>query len=213
MPIHSTSTMRETIRKMPTKVFRVGTRAPGIGGDSHRPQRGIFLVELWSGVSMAAPISCSGKGLRLWCRAQFLPRTKCAMVPVTAVNPMLVYNMKQLLRTAVAAAIIAAAAFGVGCKKQAPEEEVAQPEAAPQGSLSASTLPGANDVIAAVDKKDYGGAIQRISGMRQGVSNQQQMEQFTILVDEVKMRLLDEAPNDPQAAGALAALRRITGGR
>lgn len=120
--------------------------------------------------------------------------------------------MKPLFRFVLVLAI-ASAGLTTACKKEAPEEGVPAAPAAEEGSVSASTLPAAKDVMAALDKKDYNGVIAGIMRARQSANSPEQMEQFTILVDEVKMQLIYEAPNDPKASGALAALRRITGGR
>jgi len=101
------------------------------------------------------------------------------------------------------------------CKKETTGTDAPAPAAAPgqQGSVSASGLPGANEALTALDKKDYAGAIAGLIAVRQSVSTPQQQVQFATLVDEMKIRLISEAPNDPKAATALSDLRRITGGR
>ncbi len=111
-------------------------------------------------------------------------------------------------------AVAVLAGCSAGCGKKAGTGGAAAPAAtAEAGSVSASKLPGANDALAALDKKDYDGVIAGVMRVRQSVASAEQQAEFTVLVDEVKIRLLDSAPSDPKAAEALTALRRITGGR
>lgn len=62
-------------------------------------------------------------------------------------------------------------------------------------------------------RKEYDGVIAGLVKVRQTVADTQQQVQFTTLVDEVKIKLLEEAPKDPNAGRALAALRAMTAGR
>jgi hypothetical protein len=124
--------------------------------------------------------------------------------------------MNKYIQSGLIAAIALLLTLTAGCSKQAAvQDEAAEPSAAVQetGSTSASTLPGANDVVTALDRKDYEGAIGGLMKLRQSVRTQQQEEQYAIVVDEAKMRLLEQAPYDPKAAEALRVLRRFTGGR
>jgi len=67
--------------------------------------------------------------------------------------------------------------------------------------------------MAAIDRKDYDGAVAALLRIRQAVSNAEQQVQFATLADEVRIKLLEAAPTQPKAAEALTVVRRITGGR
>jgi hypothetical protein len=106
--------------------------------------------------------------------------------------------------------------LAVGCGNKEATDETAVPaegtaDAAAQPA--AGGLPGAQEAMAALDKKDYDAAIAAVVQARQSVTTTEQQNQFTDLVDNVRIRLIDEAPTDPNAQKALAVLRQITGGR
>ena len=67
--------------------------------------------------------------------------------------------------------------------------------------------------MAAIDRKNYDGAIATLLRIRQSVANAEQQMQFANLADEVRIKLIEAAPTQPKAAEALGVLRRITGGR
>jgi hypothetical protein len=123
--------------------------------------------------------------------------------------------MKTLCQKIVCATAVLTLAIGAGCGRSgnAPEAAAETEGAAQAQATSASGLPGAQAAMASLDKKDYPGAVAAVLQARQSVGNAEQQNQFVNLVDEVKIRLIDEAPTDPKAAEALAVLRQITGGR
>jgi len=101
-----------------------------------------------------------------------------------------------------------------GCKKKSVEGASGEPAAVTEGAAApAAASSQAGTVRAALEKKDYDGVVGGLIAMKQSASTPEQMNEFTALVDEVKVKLLDEAPSNPKAAEALATLRRITGGR
>jgi len=114
--------------------------------------------------------------------------------------------------------------IGAGCGKKAdPKQSSAQEPAtveskptsksAEPASVSTAKISGAQEVMAAVDRKDYDGAIAALLRIRQSVSTADQQLQFATLADEVRIKLLEAAPTQPKAAEALSVLRKITGGR
>jgi len=100
------------------------------------------------------------------------------------------------------------AGFGSGCGKKAGETV---PDAA--ADAAAQKLPGADQVTAALARKDYDGTMAALLKVRQGVANNEQLIQYTTLAQDVKSKLIEAAPNDPKAAEALASLRAMTLGR
>jgi hypothetical protein len=138
---------------------------------------------------------------------------KCGAALITGGNRAL-KQMNTLMRSAFVAALILPLAFGAGCGKKAAvvDADAEYSEPVQDNSLSASTLPGANEVIAALDKKEYQSAVGGLVRLGQNIRTPQQQEQYTILMDEVRLRLMDDA-HDPRAVEALRALRRFTGGR
>jgi hypothetical protein len=93
--------------------------------------------------------------------------------------------------------------FGTGCKKKS---------AAASGAVE-SNLPEAAAVIAAVDKKDYDGAMAALIQAREGVTNDEQQVQFMVLSRQVQFKLNEVAATDPKANEALMSLRAMTLGR
>lgn len=74
-------------------------------------------------------------------------------------------------------------------------------------------LPGAREVLRAADKNDYEGALARLLTVQQSVATTEQQAQFNSLVEELKIKLIEAAPDNPKAAQALASLRALSGGR
>jgi hypothetical protein len=106
--------------------------------------------------------------------------------------------------------------LAVSCGKkaettQSPASAAEQPAASTP--KSAAKLSGAEEIMAAIDRKDYDGAVAALLRIRQAVSNAEQQVQFATLADEVRIKLLEAAPTQPKAAEALTVVRRITGGR
>jgi hypothetical protein len=116
--------------------------------------------------------------------------------------------MNKLVRCTALILIGLSIAFGVGCKKK--EKAATETSAA---SNPTPNLPGAADVTAALDKKDYEGTMAALVKVRQTVTTSDEQLQYTILSAQVKDKLLLAAPTDPKAAEALAALRIMTSGR
>jgi hypothetical protein len=121
------------------------------------------------------------------------------------------------IRNATLILVCCLAGVVASCKKE-PEpgalQRVPPPADQPDaGAVSASTLPGASEILAAIDKKDYDGAMRSLMKLRRGVKSNEQMVQFQILASEAKMQLLDASATDPKAAQAANAIRAMTLGR
>ena len=93
--------------------------------------------------------------------------------------------------------------FGTGCKKKPVAESVAVD----------SNLPGAAEVIAALDKKDYDGAMAAFIQVKATAASDEQQVQFMVLSRQVQFKLNEVAATDPKAAEALTAIRGMTLGR
>ena len=93
-----------------------------------------------------------------------------------------------------------------GCSRQ-PKDAILD-----QKIEAASSLPGATNVIAALDRKDYEGAISALVTVKESVT-QEQLVEYAILTSNVKVRLMEAAPSDPKAAEALNVLRSLSTGR
>lgn len=94
--------------------------------------------------------------------------------------------------------------FATGCKKNTGPESAA---------VDASKLPGAGEVMAAIDKKDYDGAMAALMKVREGATNEEQNLQFIVLARQARNKLGEAAATDPKAAEAVSALRAMTAGR
>ncbi|MBI4324009.1 MAG: hypothetical protein HY674_01970 [Chloroflexi bacterium] len=121
-------------------------------------------------------------------------------------------RMNKLVRNGLFVAVALLVGLGAGCKKK-PAAAGTPAGATETGPVTASKLSGAKEVIAALEKKNYDGVIAGLVSVRQNVADSQQQVEFATLVDEVKIKLLEVAPQDPNAGRALAALRMMTGGR
>jgi hypothetical protein len=111
--------------------------------------------------------------------------------------------------------------IGAGCGKKADTKSSettgasGQPPAATasKSTPAAVKLSGSQEVLSAIDRKDYDGAIAILLRIRQSVTTAEQQVQFANIADEARIKLLEAAPTQPKAAEALAVLRKITGGR
>jgi hypothetical protein len=130
--------------------------------------------------------------------------------------------MNKLSWRTVLALLALFASFGAGCGKKTETTNPdttgssAQPPAATASKSTPATSAkpsGSQEVMAAIDRKDYDGAIAALLRIRQSVANAEQQVQFANLADEVRIKLIEAAPTQPKAAEALAVLRKITGGR
>lgn len=80
-------------------------------------------------------------------------------------------------------------------------------------ATNAPKLSGSDEVMAALEKKDYDGAMAALLRVKQAVSTEDQQVQFMVLSRQAKDKLLELAPTDSKAAEALTALRGMTLGR
>jgi hypothetical protein len=95
-------------------------------------------------------------------------------------------------------------ALSTGCgKKTVVDSKVVQ---------DAQKLPGASDVTAALNKKDYDGLVVAAMKVKLAITNEEQQGQFAVLIWEAKTKLDAAATTDPKAAEALMALRAMTTG-
>jgi|SRR5437773_6690649 len=127
--------------------------------------------------------------------------------------------MKKLRWRTAVGGLVWLAVLGAGCGKKAETTSPdttgssAQPPAATASKSTSAKLSESQEVMAAIDRKDYDGAIATLLRIRQSVAGAEQQMQFANLADEVRIKLIEAAPTQPKAAEALAVLRKITGGR
>jgi hypothetical protein len=112
--------------------------------------------------------------------------------------------MKKVIGCTVVALVGLCTGLGTGCGTKS---------TAPTTQVDAKKLPGSDAVMAAIEKKNYDGAIAALMKVSQNVTNQEQQMEFILLTRDVKDKMIEAAPNDPKAAEALAALRGATMGR
>lgn len=105
------------------------------------------------------------------------------------------------------AILLVAFAIGVAvaCKEKAGPK--------PSAIQAPPHLPAATNAIAALNQKDYEGAVAALVKIREAVSTGDQQMEFLGLTREVRGHLLDASATDPKAAQALEALRLMTSGR
>jgi len=96
--------------------------------------------------------------------------------------------------------------FGAGCGSRT------RPTA-PPAALDATKLPGATEVMAAIEKKDYDGAMAGLLKIKQTVTTEEQQMQYMVLCREARDKLNEAAATDAKAAEAVDALRAMTRGR
>jgi len=84
---------------------------------------------------------------------------------------------------------------------------------APPAALDSTKLPGASEVMAAIEKKDYDGAMAGLLKIRQTVTTEEQQMQYMVLSREARDKLIEAAASEPKAAEAVEALRAMTRGR
>lgn len=79
---------------------------------------------------------------------------------------------------------------------------------------AAAKQPGAAEVMAAVDRKDFEGVLTEIAKVQAQVTTDEQNIQFLLLARTARDKITEVAPNDPKAMEVVAALRAlVTGGR
>ena len=91
-----------------------------------------------------------------------------------------------------------------GCSKR--------PTVDPMAAEAASKLPGAAEVMTALDKKDYDGAMAALMKVKAAATTEEQTVQFGVLSSQVKSKLLEVSDQDAKAAEALSALRAMASG-
>ena len=74
-------------------------------------------------------------------------------------------------------------------------------------------LPGATNVFAALEKKDYEGAMAAWAKVKESATTEQQQLEFTAFTREFKNKLMEASTTDPKATEALNALRAFTATR
>ena len=79
--------------------------------------------------------------------------------------------------------------------------------------LDTLTLPGVTDVKAALEKKDYEGAVAAYLKINQNVTTEEQHVQVMALSRELRLKLSEAASTDPKAAEALNTIGTLTTGR
>lgn len=72
-----------------------------------------------------------------------------------------------------------------------------------------NTLPGATNVWAAVDRKDYDGAMAALFKVQQACTTADQSREFTVLAFELRKKLSEVAPTNQKAAEAVNTLRSM----
>jgi hypothetical protein len=107
----------------------------------------------------------------------------------------------RLLVAMVAALLVACTA---GCKEKKLDTTAL---------VSASTLPGAAEVMPAIEKKDYDGAIALLMKMREAVTNDEQNSQLILLSRQARDRLGELGATDDKAREAAQSLRLLQSGR
>jgi len=112
-------------------------------------------------------------------------------------------NMNHLARCIGLILIGFCIGLSTGCKKSSVAESTAVE----------SNLPEAAAIIAAIDKKDYDGAMTGLIQAREGITNEEQQVQFMVLSRQVQFKLNEVAARDPKANEALMSLRAMTMGR
>src|SRR3989442_10408619 len=110
--------------------------------------------------------------------------------------------MNKLTRYMALILIGLSSVLGTGCGKKT--------AATPEAVDGAPKLPGADDVMAAIEKKDYDGAVAALLKVGRTVANEEQQMQYMALSRRAREKLSEAATTDPKAAEALTNLRPMT---
>lgn len=78
---------------------------------------------------------------------------------------------------------------------------------------AAESQPGAAEVMAAIQKKDFEGAVAALNKVREQVTTEEQNVQFMLLARQAREKIAEVAPNDPKAMEVVALLRGMVTGR
>lgn len=121
-------------------------------------------------------------------------------------------RLKEYARPSLSFALAAGFSLGVlfcGCKGSK-EPKIGAPGPAVE---AAQKLPDGTNVLAALDQKDYEGAVAALAKIQPTANQGELAPSFLTLKLYVKNRLRELAPTDPKAAEALNAIRLMTEGR
>ncbi|MBI3414854.1 MAG: hypothetical protein HY043_05950 [Verrucomicrobia bacterium] len=116
----------------------------------------------------------------------------------------MIHRIKKSSWLAVVISGVCLAGLAGGCAKR--------PTVDPTAVEAASKLPGAADVMAALAKKDYDGAMAALMKVKEAATGEEQTVQFGVLSSQVKSKLLEVADQDQKAADALSVLRAMASG-
>jgi hypothetical protein len=132
-------------------------------------------------------------------------------------------RMNRRTSLSVLSFLVLLVALVAGCGKKADKSSPdtagssVQPPADPTAKSRPTTAPaklsGSEEVMAAIDRKDYDGALAALLRLKQSAVTAEQQVQYANIVDDAKIKLIQAAPTQPKAAEALTVLRRVTGGR
>ncbi len=119
-------------------------------------------------------------------------------------------NIRQVLVTGGCVAVLLA-----GCSKK---EEDTSAAAAPvparaNSKVSDEKIPGEKEFRAALNEKNYSGAVDRLNGMQPLLATDEQRDHWSMLFGELRSTLNDASAKDPKAAEALMQLRQTRNGR
>ena len=116
--------------------------------------------------------------------------------------------MKDLARKSVLLMVLGILASSSGCAKKDAEATAAAGQAQPVAKLA-----GSDEAMAALNKKDYQATVAAIMKAKEGATSKEDEAALANLIDDVKVRLIQEAPRDSKAAEALLVVRRLGGSR
>jgi len=101
--------------------------------------------------------------------------------------------------------LVSGLALSSGCRKPPAED--------PNVIKAAESQPGAAEVMAAIQKKDFEGAVAALSKVREQVTTDEQNVQFMLLARQAREKIAEVAPNDPKAQEVVSLLRGMVTGR
>lgn len=110
------------------------------------------------------------------------------------------------MNTLLIVALVAVVGFAsLGCRKPPAED--------PNVIKAAESQPGAAEVMAAVNRKDFDGVLAALNKVQEQVTTDEQNVQFMLLARQAREKISEIAPNDPKAMEVVAALRAMVTGR
>jgi hypothetical protein len=101
--------------------------------------------------------------------------------------------------------LILGVASSTGCRKPPAED--------PNVIKAAESQPGAAEVMAAIQKKDFEGAVVALSRVRDQATTDEQNVQFMLLARQAREKIAEIAPYDPKAQEVVSLLRGMVTGR